>query len=1012
MKNLIREITLKHLIAIICFISILLANKLVFSFYNNNSFNFYSVNDGLSQSTIYSIYQDKQGYIWLGTGDGLCRFNGYEFKVLKNNVEKYKNLPCNSIRALIEDDSGNLWIGTDKGICLLSKKLDRIFSFQKINQLSVNGWEIPIKYIEGNLYFWMSGKGILKYDLKVNSLTKISNSIFEKNYHIENFVTQKANIYYIPNQYKILCNLNVLNDSISYYSLQYAPDLNTKLFEYNDSILLYNSVSGLACFNVNKKTNCLFVPDLFNDDFDTIFRTNNLKNIVRFRANELIISISNKGLYFTDNNFRIISHINDEKLEIEQSQYSLNYITKIFNFNNNHIWLGTDGSGICKYSPHQMKFKKFNTQSSVFPYLKNPIVYAVFSKNDTVYVSSLNGGISVFDFKNKKQWQVFYPLTNKLSFTAITEFDDKNLLLCSNNGFYQYNKYSKKINFIKNSDNISCSNICKFEESKFVLGGSSGLFLLSKNSIFKLEVLNNKQVSALYKLDDNRLLVGLGFKAYVLKVENDEFNIVDSIVLPNSENSKIKIFSKYRDEFVLFGTDNGLFVFDNNFNFKFQFTTVNGLSDNLIYGIIVDKNDDIWLSTNKGISLISNFRIKNFDISDGLQSFEFNSGAFYYDEASFLFFGGINGLNYSNSFLTKENKEVPSLQLNKLFVNDNEFITNYSADYLRNLNLKHTENTLSFELTAIEYTNPSKNQYAFKLENFENEWYYNANKRFIRYSNLNPGKYVLYCKSSNNDGVWSQPKKIISIVINPPWWQTLIFKISSFVLLVLIIVLIVVLVLRFKYKKKIKEVERLAEIERIRLNISQDIHDDVGSKLTKIAILSNLIKNSNKEESKRLEKLNQLENYSKQAIKDLKDVVWSVSPEYDNISSLLAYMKSYLNTILDQTEIKYTFKVENQESNKSILPIIRSNISMCFKEAINNAVKHSKSDLIDVVVKFENPTLIIQIFDIGQGFDVNDKFEFHHGLKNMKKRMDNINGSFRIESNKSTGTLIELTCKL
>lgn len=360
MNNLIREITLKHLIAIICFISILFANKFVFSFYNNNSFNFYSVNDGLSQSTIYSIFQDKQGYIWLGSGDGLCRFDGYEFKVFKNDSERYKNLPCNSIREIIEDDFANLWIGTDKGICLLSKKLDRIFRIPKIMQFGVNGWEIPIKYFDGKLYFWMSGRGIFKYNLKVNSLKKISNSIFEKNYHIENFIVKNNEIYYLTGQNKILCNLKLAMDSVFYYSLQFKPELNTKLFEYNDSILLYNSVSGLAYFNVFSGQSALFVPAINNNDFKKVFVNSSLKNVIRFKEDQFIVSIPNKGLFFTDNNFRILSYINDEKLEIEQSQYSLNYITKIFNYNNNHIWLGTDGSGICKYSPHQMKFKKFN----------------------------------------------------------------------------------------------------------------------------------------------------------------------------------------------------------------------------------------------------------------------------------------------------------------------------------------------------------------------------------------------------------------------------------------------------------------------------------------------------------------------------------------------------------------------------------------------------------------------------------------------------------------------------
>jgi len=395
-----------------------------------------------------------------------------------------------------------------------------------------------------------------------------------------------------------------------------------------------------------------------------------------------------------------------------------------------------------------------------------------------------------------------------------------------------------------------------------------------------------------------------------------------------------------------------------------------------------------------------------------LQSNEFNSGAFAKNADGTIYFGGINGLNYFNPKNLIENKHTPNIVLTKILVSDQEYQLDTISGYKKQLLLPYEMNTLSFEVSALEFSFSEKNKYAFKLEGVDNKWFYNGNKQFIRYSALAPGKYILWVKASNNDEVWSVPQKIITIIIQPPFWKTWWFRSLVVIAFVLIIALIVYFFLKIKFTKKIAELERQKEIDNLRIQISQDIHDDIGSNLTKVAMLCEIVRKNFDRNENIDTKLDQLARSSRKIIEDLREIVWSVNPRYDNIESLVSFMRNYTSNFLDETPIQWSFNADQDWGNIIIKPDFRRNFIMCFKEALNNIIKHANASQIEINIALINDIFTVSVQDNGKGFDINKSHTISNGLQNMKKRMENIAASCNIHSNLGKGTTTIFSIKI
>ena len=283
-----------------------------------------------------------------------------------------------------------------------------------------------------------------------------------------------------------------------------------------------------------------------------------------------------------------------------------------------------------------------------------------------------------------------------------------------------------------------------------------------------------------------------------------------------------------------------------------------------------------------------------------------------------------------------------------------------------------------------------------------------GNRRYATYGNLNPGIYVLWAKASNNDGVWGKAKKLLTITIHPPWWRTSWFYIGSGILILLITGLSIYRISTNRLRKQLAEMKRQQEIEAVRSRISRDIHDDVGAGLSHLALTSDLALMKLGKESELSGQLSDLSTNSRKLIDSLSEIIWSVNPRFDDLNSMLSYMRSFISDYLENFGISVHIEMPETLNDRPVKPEIRRNIFLVLKESLHNIVKHAGAKNVFIVFKFTDKQFELSISDDGKGMDITQPSEFGNGMVNIKRRAEEIGGKLSIESKPGEGTFIKL----
>ena len=438
-----------------------------------------------------------------------------------------------------------------------------------------------------------------------------------------------------------------------------------------------------------------------------------------------------------------------------------------------------------------------------------------------------------------------------------------------------------------------------------------------------------------------------------------------------------------------------------------NFTSADGLSSNIIYGIEGDTNHNLWLSTDDGLSLFNykTGKVQNYDVSDGLQGNQFYWGASFKGRKGELFFGGTNGFNAFFPGDLKINNHIPPVVFTdfQIFnrpvkISDNNSPLIKSIPYTKNIELSYSQNVFSFEFASLDFAAPGKNLYAYKMEGFDKNWINSGKRRFVTYTNLDPGDYTFRVKGSNNDRVWNNRGASIALTILPPLWRRWWFILSVSILLISLIVFIVTF-----------RVRNLIAIERFRAKLAADLHDNIGSSLTEISILSEVISHKIKtEDASVVKSLKLISNNSRNLIDGMSDIVWLVNPKRDSLYDLILRLRDTYAELSTYTNI--SFKSENiKELEKVSLSMEhRQHLFLIFKEAINNCITHSNCSEITLEASVKGKRLEMNVRDNGTGFDPG-KIEKGNGLNNMKKRAKTIGGELKIITDPGIGTTIKFT---
>ena len=784
---------------------------------------------GLSNSSVNTIFQDSENLLWIGTWDGLNRYDGDKFKIFRPELNNENSLSNQVILKIGEDNTGQIWILTMQGINRYDKKRNifKHYYFSRKNDPPLTESEFNIAFDTSKRVFCMvKDWGIGFFDgsdfqlLKANTLPK--NSVKK----MEFLSTGELLVLYENNQlYKvvfetdntgkiIIAQVEMVSDTIREFGI--LP---------NQKICTISNTGNPEIYSLLNKT-----KQTINDK--------NIQKIIGQTAEGLVVS--NKSEYFLINskgstiNKLWLKHLKNQK------------ITTLTQGSENIIWTGTDGDGIFKMYPLR---KSFNLISKTkvpeldggivrsflkvegnsfwvgtkgkglfrFPYnfykkQNEPLKYEIFNesnsfinnavfslskgKDNLIFIGTDGDGINVYDLKKSKliNWSEIegYDKCELFKSTYAIYQDENGFIWLGTNGYgmirFKIERSGEKL---------------KITQFKRYLADNDKNGSISSNIIFAIVPKNKNELWIGTRLGGLNLFnkeSGL-FETYKNDKDNpNSLSSNDILCLNNDANGRLWI-----------GTSFGLNLledFEKGVEVVFKsFTVKEGLPNNTIHGIVSDEKSNLWISTNFGLSnfIVDKSKFINYTKNEGLQNNEFADGAFYQDLTSdFVFMGGIKGFNYFLPSKIEESSSIPNILIDKISGQNQEvpyyqsLVVSPNSKIVPSIELEHNQNFFDVELAALTYINSEKCEYSYKLNNFDQDWNTINNRRIISFTNVPHGSYSLWIKWSNSDGVWSQPVHAIDIQVNPVYWQST----TAFMLYAILLILFILFVLSYYNKQQ------------------------------------------------------------------------------------------------------------------------------------------------------------------------------------------------------------------
>jgi ligand-binding sensor domain-containing protein/signal transduction histidine kinase len=764
-----------------------------------------SVENGLSQSTVRAIVQDLQGFLWFGTDDGLNKYDGYSFVLYKHDPENKDSLSNSTITALYLDRQGELWIGTASGLDHYNH--DETFSHYQhdpANPDSLSGTSVSaiVEDAQGNLWVGTSDGGLNMLDRENGTFTHSWNSPNPTGTLISRLVTAviadprgglwvgtSEGLDYLDQQSGKVTHY--LNDSQNTNSLSDNRVLSLLLDRFGQ-LWIGTEEGGLNRYNSAQNT---FIRYQNRPDNPYSLNSNFIRSIYEDKNGRVWVG-TRSGLHQLirpDEYFNRYQHDPND-----QHSLSNDYVLSLFTDRSGVLWIGTLGGGLSKYVQTTDRFTLYQHRPGVQNSLSNDIVYAIYEdRQSVVWVGTMDGGLNRLD-PEAGTFSVYqhnpmdsYSLSSN-DVRAILEDHMAQLWVGTYGGglnlMYRETGRFRRYNHMDSIPGSLSDNrvTVLFEDRRGYLwvgtrsGGldkfdqSTGQFIHYRNNPSQPNSLASNYIQAIYEDSAGLLWIGTGNGLSVMNPDTGEFTNyrLDPANPASLANNQVLSILETSDGAMWIGTMmGGLNRLDRSSGVFRHYSQKQGLPGDTIYGILADKNGFLWISTNKGLSRFDtqSETFRNYDRQDGLQSYEFNPGAYYQNSRGRMYFGGVQGFNTFDPLNVQDNPVTPSVVITafKKF-NQTERIDLGGGEKIR---LSYQDNFISFEFSALDFSAPEKNQYAYQLVGFDPDWVYSGTRRYVSYTNLRGGHYTFKVIGSNQDGVWNMTGASVEIDIIPPIWQ-------------------------------------------------------------------------------------------------------------------------------------------------------------------------------------------------------------------------------------------------
>lgn len=804
--------------------------------FNSYSSEIYSYRKGLSQNTVQCIMQDSRGFMWIGTWDGLNRFDGYKFQIFRPDYSSPDgNLSCESINALVEDNNGNIWVGTDKGLNVYMFKADTFktyyFSFYNNNSLPSDSIGSLAFDKTGNLWIG-TNKGLCSFNILTERFTRFAYSYKKTN----SIPSDQITALLVDDQNRLWIGtpegaavMDIHTKKINRLTINACEKITNVITSFAEAPNAIWIGTGCGVHLLDKQTlldynaTCSVSGKLPDE-----LTSQSVSRLLNDNRGRLWIATPDNGVYIYNSKNCSLQHIFSDF----DTRYGLsnNSLLSLAVSAGGEIWLGT-WHGLNVYSDYSYKLPHFRVAGSEFDYSNNLIWSFQSLKNGNLLVGT-HGGLVEFDVSTKKFSIFSEHELGKTPVRALNILPNGDIWVGTfMQGLYlldQQGHIKKQFNadnpdeiagniiwkiFADTKNNIwiaAYGGLTRMNLSTYVYPGYESKGNISSSLVHHVFVDGSGIVwistfNGLNRLDPKtgRIYVFHHDRGNPASISNDR-------ILSSFEDSKGILW---------IGTfGGGLCRYDRQQGVFKRFSRSEGFPDNVIYDIIEDRQGFLWLTSNAGVIRFNprDFSNVKYDVNDGVQSHEFNLGAACVTSDGMIAIGGMNGFNYFNPKDIRVNRQIPKIVITEF----NVFGKPY-GQYIEQgdtINLGPKSNFFSVSFSALDYTNPSKNKYSYILKNYDKDWTQaDASRRTAEYTDVKPGTYDFMVKGSNSDGVWNEKGISFVIIVKPPFYKTWFFRI----LLIIVTLTITWLFIRGRVRK----VRQQNEVETKVLKIEKEMFD-------------------------------------------------------------------------------------------------------------------------------------------------------------------------------------------
>jgi len=936
----------------------------------------FSVKDGLPSSTVYCSFQDLDGYLWFGTNNGVSKFNGHNFQ----NFSISDGLCDNNILNISQDSQGRIWFlsrsnclcflengeilnsdsiqllaseTNNKGLLFFSEDDDNIYFSGEGNEVIKLGQDLKTKAIivtnapSGQLSFPVKSNGIVSYN---SFLKQWPDSIYEEGQLIK-YIFSKPSSHFTLSNFGVSKYLNGAPEVI--ITIQDWPELLGMEEIYVDN------VGNIYCFS-SKEIGLLFKKKEGKDGYIAY----ELPSISY--SSVFVDSDNNQWFTSYDSGVHLIS---EAQKELTVYQYQDNEQTTCLTLTPfNEVLVGTSGNRILKFRGREMvdliQIGAHNDVSALR-------AIAIDSTNNFAWSA---GKFTLMGFPLAEEMRLYQCFQSGLIPLPLKEVNDifpaadSLIYLSTLDGIYSLH-LKDPVHTLKKLSKAPAKpsyNITQSKDGRIWFENNEILYYISNNELYEFtqpEVNFKTKITSLQVLEDNTLVV-CTFGSGVYFIRNDK--VIHHLSMKNGLLSDLcnELFIDGSRHYL--ATIDGVVIYDwdgNSSHVISTYTHLDGLPSNVINDVLV-KDSLVYLASREGLII-------------------FNS-------------------NYHSSYKAKVKAE-PKLYVKQFKSKDRSF------DFTNHITLTYDDSFINIDFEALSYIRSDEIIYEYKLNEDDYDWIKTKNNS-LEFPRFEAGDYKFTLRARKHDSNWCEPVKL-SFTSLPAWWASWWFR----TLIILALGFLSFLVMRFfakrKYERQLAEIQKEQALLEERNRISADMHDDLGSELTKIVILSRIARTKLALDRSREQPIIDIDNAATDIVKKMNEIIWALNPANDSLESLVSYLQKYANDYLEVRDLYGRVEMPKAVPELKVKAAFRRNVFLIVKECLHNIHKHSQADRVDMSIRISDD-LNISIIENGIGFDMEKTKRFGNGLINMKKRANDLNGDVDQESSLGNGSSLNMVIPL